>query len=162
MMSLARMARMDRTPRGLRNNNPCNIRSGARWFGLCKDQTDGTFCQFTDVIYGFRAFFKLCNTYVNKYHIRTLRGFVSRFAPACENNVRAYVDVVSSVLRRHGFPQGVLPPFSDSDWWIMFALCVAYVENGRESVISSLVLPATGAYRMVFGSFYSVFPDKIL
>lgn len=152
---------MNQTPRALRNNNPCNIRSGSRWFGLSPNQTDGEFCQFKDVIYGFRAFFKLSYIYVNKYHIRSVSGFIARFAPASENNVRAYIDIVASVLRQHGFAKDTLPVFRNSDWWVMFALAVAYVETGKESVITSLVLPATGAYRMVFGFSDKVFPVKV-
>ena len=152
MLTVKLSSMQNQTPRALRNNNPCNIRKGSHWFGLRKNQTDESFCQFDSMVYGFRAFFKLCNTYVCKYHICTVRGFVSRFAPVTENNVRAYCDILSSVLRRHHFSPSFLPPFGDSDWWIMFALAVAYVETGKESVVSTLVLSASGAYCMVFGS----------
>ena len=44
------------TPRGLRNNNPGNLRlSGDRWKGLRPVQTDKEFFQFTDMRYGYRA-----------------------------------------------------------------------------------------------------------
>ena len=44
------------TPRGIRNNNPLNIRRGAsQWQGLKRRQTDKDFCQFVTVAYGYRA-----------------------------------------------------------------------------------------------------------
>ena len=43
-------------PRGIRNCNPGNIRlSGDKWKGLRPRQTDGEFCQFTDMAHGYRA-----------------------------------------------------------------------------------------------------------
>ena len=142
---------MERKTRALRNNNPCNIRLGSRWFGLCKDQTDPSFCQFTSMMYGFRAFFKLAYTYVNKYHIRTIRGFIGRFAPPNENNTCAYIDMLSSYLRHHGYSQDNLPAFDSAAFWVSFALGVAYVETGSASVVNTLVLPASAGYRLAFG-----------
>lgn len=43
-------------PRGLRNNNPGNIRTTKdRWQGLRPQQTDPAFFQFTEMRYGYRA-----------------------------------------------------------------------------------------------------------
>ncbi len=39
------------TPRGVRNNNPGNIKkNNVRWLGLSEEQNDDTFFQFTDSI----------------------------------------------------------------------------------------------------------------
>ena len=47
-------------PRGIRNNNPLNIRrSKDQWQGMKKEQTDGAFCQFENLAYGWRASFML-------------------------------------------------------------------------------------------------------
>ena len=55
-------------PRGIRNNNPLNIRRGKdQWQGLRAQQTDASFCQFESLEYGWRAaFYLLTRTY---YHI---------------------------------------------------------------------------------------------
>ena len=50
--------------RGLRNNNPLNIRHTAdRWKGACIHQTDKSFVQFETMAYGYRAAWKVLDTY---------------------------------------------------------------------------------------------------
>ena len=48
-------------PRGIRNNNPGNIRHGANWQGLNPKgrDIDSAFCVFTAPIYGIRALAKV-------------------------------------------------------------------------------------------------------
>ena len=48
---------MVRLARGLRNNNPGNIRRvrGQRWRGQCPEQQDPAFVQFTSPEWGYRA-----------------------------------------------------------------------------------------------------------
>ena len=46
---------MAKIARGERNNNPGNIRHGAKWQGLASTQTDKDFCQFISPEYGIRA-----------------------------------------------------------------------------------------------------------
>lgn len=87
------------TPRGIRNNNPLNIELGDPWQGLAAQQTDGRFAQFQAPEYGFRAAAKVLNTYQNKHGLTTPRQMISRWAPAGENNVEAYVN---SVAKRSG------------------------------------------------------------
>lgn len=44
--------------RGLRNNNPLNIRrNNTKWQGLSATQTDKSFFQFKTMAYGYRAAF---------------------------------------------------------------------------------------------------------
>lgn len=52
-------------PRGIRNNNPGNIRWGSDWQGLISEEerTDKSFCQFQDPVYGLRAMVKIIFTY---------------------------------------------------------------------------------------------------
>ena len=47
------------TPRGIRNNNPLNIRRspGQTWQGECPVQTDKAFVQFRSMKWGIRAAF---------------------------------------------------------------------------------------------------------
>ena len=70
-------------PRGIRNNNPLNIRrSGDKWQGLKTLQEDRDFFQFETIELGWRAAFViLCKTYYGKYKLKTIRGIVSRWAP---------------------------------------------------------------------------------
>lgn len=82
-------------PRGIRNNNPGNIRHGDSWRGLAPGQTDPDFCVFTSPEYGIRAMARILLNYQKKYGIRTIDGIISRWAPPSENNTRSYITAVS-------------------------------------------------------------------
>ena len=79
-------------PRGLRNNNPGNLRRSAdNWKGLRPEQTDPNFFQFTAPEWGYRALIKTLQTYRKKYGLQTIAELISRWAPANENNTSAYI-----------------------------------------------------------------------
>lgn len=69
------------TPRGIRNNNPGNIRWGSDWKGLKKDgkQQDPSFCIFKTPEYGIRALAKLLRNYKQLYGLNTPRKIISRY-----------------------------------------------------------------------------------
>ncbi|WP_118984386.1 structural protein [Photorhabdus sp. CRCIA-P01] len=82
--------------RGIRNNNPGNIRWGDDWQGLVPQshRTDKSFCQFVSPEYGIRAIVKVIRNYNRKYGINTVSGIISRWAPSNENNTDAYINRV--------------------------------------------------------------------
>lgn len=83
--------------RGIRNNNPANIRrSATKWAYLKPVQSDKQFCQFLEMRYGIRAFFILMRTYRYKFGLKTPREIINRFAPASENDVESYLNFLSS------------------------------------------------------------------
>ena len=41
--------------------------------------------------WGYRAMFVLLHTYALRYRCRTLRDYISRYAPPSENNTEAYI-----------------------------------------------------------------------
>lgn len=82
-----------KNPRGIRNNNPGNIRLGNNWKGE-KPGEDTAFETFTSVEYGIRAIFKLIDTYISKYNLETIQGIISRFAPPHENATANYINAV--------------------------------------------------------------------
>ena len=118
-------------PRGIRNNNPLNIRrSKDQWKGLSKTQNDRSFCQFETLEWGWRAaFYLLTRTYYHKYRLYTIRGIISRWAPLCENNTRAYIENVSRLT-------GIAPdepigiPSEKPARWMMVGVAMAIQENG--------------------------------
>ena len=60
--------------RGLRNNNPGNIRKdGTHWKGEVEPSRDAAFKQFESMAWGYRAMFKCLNTYSRKYGLDTIR-----------------------------------------------------------------------------------------
>ena len=59
--------------RGIRNNNPLNIRHSAdRWQGAREEQTDKSFVQFTTMAYGYRAAWKVLESYWHHFHLSLL------------------------------------------------------------------------------------------
>jgi len=122
-------------PRGIRNNNPLNIRrSKDQWQGLSKTQGDRSSCQFETLEYGWRAAFHLLTrTYYHKYRLYTIRGIVSRWAPPSENNTEAYI---ANVSRLTGIdpdePLGI--PSEKPSRWMMLGLAMAIQENGTDSL----------------------------
>ncbi len=118
--------------RGIRNNNPLNIRRSAdKWQGLCSCQNDKEFFQFVSMEYGWRAAFViLCKTYYGKRGLRTIRAIVSRWAPNNENNTAAYIRHVSDYTGIG--PDKVLasPKECPTDW-LLIGYAMAVVENGK-------------------------------
>ncbi|HCM8924045.1 TPA: structural protein [Salmonella enterica subsp. enterica serovar Paratyphi B] len=85
------------TPRGIRNNNPGNIRWGDDWKGLVpkSQRTDKDFCQFTTPEYGIRAMIVILRNYQRKHGLNTISGIINRWAPTNENNTQAYINSVA-------------------------------------------------------------------
>ena len=84
----------DGLPRGLRLNNPGNIRPGAGFFGEVGD--DGGYAKFASDAAGLRAIQRLLMTYGNQYGINTLRGLANRYAPPSDNNpTENYIEFLS-------------------------------------------------------------------
>ncbi len=82
--------------RGIRNNNPGNIRRGSsQWQGMSAEQTDKSFVQFDDPVYGIRALAKLLKNYQSRYGLNTIEEIISRYAPPSENITGAYVSMVA-------------------------------------------------------------------
>lgn len=80
--------------KGLRNNNPGNLRPGDSWKGMAG--TSGNFVVFTDVTYGIRA--AALNLYTQYYvhGLKTLSALIKKYAPASDNNdPAAYANTVS-------------------------------------------------------------------
>lgn len=83
-----------KTPRGIRNNNPLNIRIGNTWLGEVPDPTDSNFEQFVNIKYGLRAAFCILRRYIRRYKRNTVRKIVTAWAPSSENNTERYIELV--------------------------------------------------------------------
>lgn len=83
-------------PRGIRLNNPGNIRRTATmWQGESNIQADPDFVTFLNPIWGIRAIVRILYTY-SREGITTLSGVINRWAPTVENNTDAYLADVCS------------------------------------------------------------------
>lgn len=120
------------TPRGIRNNNPGNIRVcvGNNWQGKvsASSRTDKQFEQFTSLEYGYRALLITLRTYITKHKRTTLRAIITRWAPSNENDTEAYI-------RRASQYSGILPgkmlKATDKAELCKLAYAISRVENGR-------------------------------
>lgn len=87
--------------RGLRNNNPGNIRiSSSNWEGKLplSQNTDGAFEQFTDMVFGVRALGKLLLNYFRSHGLDTVQTIINRYAPPSENMTGDYVRHVAEQI----------------------------------------------------------------
>ena len=82
-------------PRGIRNNNPGNIRLSAAtaWEGQTFHQPDPEFVTFSSPEYGIRAIAKILLTY-QREGFKTLGQIIHRWAPPSENDTDAYIQAV--------------------------------------------------------------------
>lgn len=80
---------MSDIPRGIRNNNPTNIKLGSPWIGLSPTQTDPVFCQFVDAAHGIRAAMLLIHNDMLEGR-NTVSSICARWAPPSENDTTAY------------------------------------------------------------------------
>lgn len=129
--------------RGIRNNNPLNIRRSAdNWQGQINGNVNGNgnysyqpldkeFCQFSSMAYGWRAAFRiLTNTYYKKYGLKTIRALITRWAPPKENNTEAYIRHVTDYAGIG--PDKVLgSPKECPTQWLLIGYAMAVVENGQ-------------------------------
>lgn len=114
--------------RGIRNNNPGNIRHGAsNWQGMSSAQTDKDYIQFDDPVYGIRAIAKLLKNYQTRYGLNTVAEIINRWAPPSENITGAYVKHVAEVA-------GVKPDqeILIDDYMRPVILTIIQHENGRQ------------------------------
>lgn len=128
--------RKQELPRGLRNNNPGNIRRNSDVFqGEVNPSRDQQFKQFKTMAHGYRAMFKILSNYYRKYSLTTIRKMISRWAPENENNTAAYVSLVSSYS---GIGPDDLLSF-DREQMIRIVAGMSRVENGREADMSDVI-----------------------
>lgn len=118
-------------PRGIRNNNPGNIRRNAAnpWRGKVPfaDSTDTAFEQFTTPVMGIRALLVLLRNYIGQGN-NTLRKIISKWAPPSENATAGYISFAAQAL-------GITPDRAisrdDATLLIRLAKAITQKENGQ-------------------------------
>lgn len=129
---------MVKVTRGVRNNNPLNIRrSGSNWFGMSVTQTDHDFCQFTSINYGLRAAMYLLTKYVFFYKFTTIKQVIFRWAPPSENNSEVYVDRVVHIINSASSPEC---PFLSSSYEVSTKMELFYLVNAMCRIESDFYL----------------------
>jgi len=111
--------------RGLRNNNPLNIRrvAGTKWKGQAAEQKDKEFVQFESLAWGLRAAFCILDTYRRKYQDVCVEDIIARWAPPSENATSEYI---RTVCRLTGF--GGKERLREQQWLLLVQV-MALVES---------------------------------
>ena len=108
--------------------------------GLKKRQTDKDFCQFVTIDYGYRAAFKLMQTYFEKYGVRSMADLIGRWAPPAENRTAEYVATVLYDIGRQGYDydsrQPLPTPARDKSLWCAIARAMLRRECGAAAAAS--------------------------
>lgn len=119
------------TTRGIRNNNPGNIRAYQTWVGQVGVDSAG-FLIFEDPVYGIRAMAKDLSTKAAR-GLNTVQSIISAWAPEHENPTNEYVRYVSSYL-------GVSPSttLGTSDRRDLIVAIISF-ENGYNPYPDSLI-----------------------
>lgn len=116
-------------PRGYRNNNPLNIRynTANNWVGKVLPNTDGSFEQFKDMSYGYRAALYLIRKYIGQGN-NTVSSVISKWAPATENNTSGYI---TRVCNTTGYLPGTMLSANNKEQLCKLVYAMAIVENGN-------------------------------
>lgn len=124
-------------PRGIRNNNPGNIKKNdVEWDGLSAIQTDNTFFQFNDPIYGIRALTKILLTYRHKHNLKNVWAIINRYAPPSENDTEAYKNFVT---KKTGL--NMLEEIDNSvEAYLPVVKAIILMENGEQPYDDEIIL----------------------
>ena len=131
-------------PRGIRNNNPGNIRHGEKWLGLNPNgrEIDPAFCVFNTPVAGIRALAKVLINYKKIHGLNTVRQIISRYAPPNENQTTAYIQSVAKQLGV--FPDTVID-IEERGVLTVFIKAVIRMENGIQPYSNETIQQAIDA-----------------
>jgi len=125
---------MSKLPRGLRNNNPGNIRkTPTMWQGEVTG-SDKSFKTFVSMEYGYRAMFVLLRSYIDKGY-DTIEKIITRYAPPSENTTSSYI---KHVTERTGISKNKKLKFSDSQSMKDLVAAISKSENGVNADLSKV------------------------
>lgn len=128
------------TTRGMRNNNPGNLRRSAdHWAGLAPEQGDPDFFQFSEAVFGLRALARTLYNYQAKHGLETIRDIIARWAPASENDTLAYVRAVVADM---GANADEPLDLDDREELAALTKAVVHQENGAQPYSDDLIAQA--------------------
>lgn len=117
-----------RDARGLRNNNPGNIRmSAAKWEGQTGD--DGDFVKFATPEHGIRALSRNLLSY-DRQGYNTVEQIINRWAPPSENETDKYIAEVAGALE---VPPNTRLDLTDINTLTKLSKAIIKKENGQSN-----------------------------
>ena len=126
---------MKKVSRGLRNNNPGNIRHNGDHFQGEANGRDKSFKTFTSMAHGYRAIFKILNTYQSKYSLKSIKQMIERWAPRNENDTDAYIAFVSDFV---GIDPDHAVDINDMSTISNIVAAISQQENGSPAVMTDV------------------------
>ena len=130
-------SKKNKIPRGIRNNNPLNLRVGNNWIGEVSEPTDPAFEQFKEMKWGVRAAFIVMKNYINRHKCNTVAKLISRWAPNNENNTKKYIE---TVYNRTGLMRGEVLNFDNQAQMMSLFSAMCWVENGQSISVDDIYL----------------------
>lgn len=132
-------------PRGIRNKNPGNLRHAVT--SHCKSSLLDKFAVFETSGDGLANLALLCWQFYFQHSLRTPFAFVSRYAPASENDVTLYVGIVCKYLRIDPSKAKSADMKLQNDWALIDLMrAIVHVENGPPPLGHSLSGEWCGPY----------------
>lgn len=135
--------------RGIRNNNPANIKRGSQWKGLSPVQSDKVFCQFVSMEYGVRALVCLLRTYFYKYKLKSIKSIISRFCP--DNTAKSYIDFLVVFMRRHMKNMAEMDGVTPSQKSILYTASDSFDENTDMCLFFTRRTPSVYCFFLIVG-----------
>lgn len=119
-------------PRGVRNNNPLNVRANPDY--IWRHQTgvdpDG-YLIFAEPVWGIRCAAIVIDSYRREHQIQTLQGIIYRWAPPGNNPTADYVRFVCQ--KTHLMAMTVIDPATDAQPILM---AMTEFENGYQPYLA--------------------------
>lgn len=115
------------TPRGIRNNNPLNIRhNGDRFLGEVVPGCDRAFKTFCSMAYGYRAAFVILGSYLSR-GLNTVEKIIRAWAPPKENSTESYI---AHVVQRSGVGRKKVLTAESGGEYRRIVAAMSHCENG--------------------------------
>lgn len=122
--------------RGLRNNNPLNIRRNkTAWKGLAAEQNDSAFFTFIAPCWGYRAAIKTLQNYNRIHGLTTVREWISRWAPPVENDTENYIRFV---CKKAEVGENCEPNLHNREVMCRIVAAMSHMENGVPAVMGDI------------------------
>lgn len=121
--------------RGLKNNNPGNIRKTSIFWKGEIEGSDSAFETFKDMPHGYRAMFKQLQTYQKRDGLNTIEEMLHKYAPSFENHTENYIKAVE---QRAKVRRNVPIDTTNKDVMVRVVAAMSFVENGKPAVISEV------------------------
>ena len=116
---------------GIRQNNPGNIRPGAKFFG--ETGIGSGYATFANPIYGGRALARLMSTYKKDHGISNVSSFIDRYAPSGDNTPASRKNYKSFLAGKLGIGEDTEIDLDDDNTKMSLMKGIVEFENKKQN-----------------------------